>query len=181
VSAGTRSVQSELKAVVQLIERDLVFTRPGRCDRIRCSRAVAIEYHRDVSTTDCPKCYLPKEESAWYCDGCGHEFTQDFESVRSGLQAELRATRTRLWLTLIASLALVGVVVYLAMQGWIYLSVPLALGVVGSIGHAAHKISVLRGHLQALDRRHVRLPKATIRQDLRAGAPHASEQAHEGD
>jgi hypothetical protein len=124
-----------------------------------------------MSMTACPKCHLPKEDSAWYCDGCGYEFSQDFESVRSGLQAQLRATRMRFWLTLIASFGMVGGVVYLAMQGWIYLSVPLAIGMVGSIGHAVHRTSVLRGHLQSLDRRHVPLPKATVHQGLGAG-PH---------
>jgi hypothetical protein len=111
--------------------------------------------------TECPKCYLPKEESAWQCDGCGYEFSQDYESVRAGLRAQLRTSRITFWVSLIVGVGVVGVVVYLAMHGWIYISVPLLLAVVGAIGHAAHKISVLREHLRSLDRRHVPLPKAT--------------------
>ena len=61
----------------------------------------------------------------------------------------------------IVGFRIVGGLVYLAMHGWIYISVPLMLAIVGSIGHAAHKISVLRDHLRSLDRRHVSLPKAT--------------------
>jgi hypothetical protein len=120
-----------------------------------------IEYLSRVSTMECPKCYLPKDDSAWQCDGCGYEFSQDFESVRSTLRAQLRTSRIVFWVTLIVSFGVVGVVVYLATHGWIYISVPLMLAVVGSIGHAAHKISVLRDHLRSLDRRHVSLPKAT--------------------
>jgi hypothetical protein len=127
--------------------------------------------------TECPKCHLPKEDSAWQCDGCGYEFSQDFENVRSGLRAQLRASRIVFWLTVIVDLGIVGVVVYLATHGWIYISVPLMLAVVGSIGHAAHKISVLRGHLRSLDRRHVRLPKATVHQGPGSGLPHEPDRA----
>jgi hypothetical protein len=123
--------------------------------------APTIEYLSHVSTMECHRCYLPKEDSAWQCDGCGHEFSQDFEGVRSALRAQLRTSRIVFWVTLIVSFGVVGVVVYLAMHGWIYISVPLMLAAVGSIGHAAHKISVLRDHLRSLDRRHVSLPKAT--------------------
>ena len=120
---------------------------------------------------DCPKCYLPKEDSAWRCDGCGFEFSQDFEGVRSALRAQLRTSRIVFWLTLIAGLGLAGGLVYLAMHGWIYISVPLMLAVVGSIGHAAHKISVLREHLRSLDRRHVPLPQATVHRGPGSGLP----------
>jgi hypothetical protein len=111
--------------------------------------------------TECPKCFLPKEEGAWQCDGCGHEFSRDFATVRSELQAQLGASRTSFWVTLIGGLAILGGLVYLATLGFIYISVPLMLAVVGGIGHAVHKVSVLRGHLRSLDRRHVPLPKAT--------------------
>lgn len=112
---------------------------------------------------DCPKCYLPKEDSAWQCDGCGYEFSQDFESVRASLRAQLKARRIAFWVTVLVNLGIVGGIVLLAMYGWIYISVPLMLAVVGSTGHAAHRISVVREHLRSLDRRHVPLPKATAR------------------
>ncbi len=81
--------------------------------------------------------------------------------MRSALRAQLRTSRIAFWVMLVVGLGMVGVVVYLATHGWIYISVPLMLAVVGSIGHSAHKISVLREHLRSLDRRHVSLPKAT--------------------
>lgn len=112
--------------------------------------------------TECPRCYLPKDDSAWQCDGCGFEFSQDFEAVRSDLQAQLRTSRIVLWVTLLVDVALVGGVVYLATHGWIYISVPLVLTAFGATGHAVHRISVLREHLRSLDRRHVRLPDATV-------------------
>ena len=112
--------------------------------------------------TDCPKCHLPKEDdSAWQCDGCGYEFSQDFEGVRSSLRAQLKKRRTVLWVTVLVNLGLLGGIVFLAMNGFIYISVPLLLAVVGSTGNAAHRISVVREHLRSLDRRHVPLPKAT--------------------
>ena len=113
-------------------------------------------------STDCPKCYLPKDDSAWQCDGCGYEFSQDFDSVRSSLQAQLKTRRAVFWLTVLVNLGIVGGIVFLATHGWIYISVPLVLAVVGSTGHAAHRISVVREHLRLLDRRHVPLPKATV-------------------
>ena len=136
-----------------------------------------IEYPSHVSMTECPKCYLPKEDSAWQCDGCGYEFTQDFESVRSALQAQLRTSRIVFWLTLIVGFGVIGGVVYLATHGWIYISVPLMLAVVGSIGHAAYKISVLREHLRSLDRRHVSLPKATAHRGSGSGPPSPENEA----
>jgi hypothetical protein len=115
---------------------------------------------------ECPRCHLPKEDSAWQCDGCGHEFRQDFDALRAELQRDLRRSRATFWLTLIGGLAIVAGLVYLATRGWLYISVPLMIAVVGAIGHANHRVSVLRGHLHLLDRRHVPLPKAT------AGTPH---------
>lgn len=112
---------------------------------------------------ECPKCHLPQEESAWQCDGCGHEFSKDFDAVRSRLQAQLRSSRITLWMTLLVDLVIVGGVVYMVTHGFIYISVPLVLAAMGATGHAAHRISVLREHLRALDRRHVPLPKATVR------------------
>jgi len=111
--------------------------------------------------TECPKCFLPKEETAWQCDGCGYEFSRDFESVRSTLQAQLRTSRISFWVTLLVGLGIIGGLVYLATLGFIYISVPLMLAVLGSIGHGVHKVSVVREHLRSLDRRHAPLPKAT--------------------
>jgi len=120
---------------------------------------------------DCPKCYLPKDDSAWQCDGCGYEISQDFEGVRSSLRAQLKTRRTVFWLTVLVNLGMVGGIVFLAMYGWIYISVPLLLAVIGSTGHAAHRISVVREHLRSLDRRHVPLPKATAHLGPGAGLP----------
>lgn len=103
--------------------------------------------------TECPKCHLPKEESAWQCDGCGYAFRQDFDDVRAELQAELKRSRTVFWVTLVGATGLIGLIVYLGTQGFIYISVPLMLAVIGGIGHAVHRTSVLREHLQSLDRR----------------------------
>jgi hypothetical protein len=90
---------------------------------------------------DCPKCYLPREDTAWQCDGCGYEFSQDFENVRSSLRAQLKTRRTVFWLTVLVNLGIVGGIVFLATHGWIYISVPLMLAVVGSTGHTAHRIT----------------------------------------
>jgi hypothetical protein len=111
--------------------------------------------------TDCPKCYLPRDDSAWQCDGCGYEFSQDFEAVRSSLKAQLKSRRLAFWITVLVNLGVIGGIVFLAMYGWIYISVPLLLAVIGSTGNAVHRISVVREHLRSLDRRHVPLPKAT--------------------
>jgi len=43
--------------------------------------------------------------------------------------------------------------------------VPLALAVVGSIGHAFHQRSAMREHLRTFERRHAQLPKATLHSD----------------
>lgn len=115
----------------------------------------------------CPKCHLPKEDSAWQCDGCGLEFSKDFHNVRADLRAQLRTTRIVFWLSVVVALAMValgvvGGVVFL-LSRWLYLCVSLMAAVLGSIGAAAHKTRVLRGHLRLLDRRHVPLPAATLR------------------
>jgi hypothetical protein len=114
---------------------------------------------------ECPKCHLPKDDSAWQCDGCGYEFSKDYEAVRADLGAKLASARTAVWLTLLLGLAITGGIVYLATRGWIYISIPLALAVIGWVGHAVHRVSVLRGHLSSLDRRHVPLPKASVHSD----------------
>ncbi len=114
-----------------------------------------------TEATECPKCHLPKEESAWQCDGCGYEFTHDFEGVRVALRAQLRTSRIAFWVTVLVDFGLVGGIIYLATHGLIVISVPLMLAAVGATGHAAHRISVLRRHLRLLDRRHKPLPKAT--------------------
>ena len=113
--------------------------------------------------TACPKCSLPKEEYAWQCDGCGTEFRQDYDTVRAELRAQLQRGRVRFWVALAVSLAIVGGLVYLAMHGAIFVSVPLAVGIVGYLHHAASKISIVRGHLELLERRHPSLPTATAR------------------
>jgi len=114
--------------------------------------------------SECPKCHLPKEESAWQCDGCGYAFRQDFDAVRAELTAELARSRTMFWATLIGGLAITGGLVYLGLQGYIYISAPLMLALIGGVGHAVHRMNVLRDHLQSLDRRHKPLPQATARE-----------------
>lgn len=109
---------------------------------------------------ECPNCFLPKEESAWQCDGCGMAFRTDLATVRDELQASLRSGRVALVVTLLVSVAVVVGLVVLAMHGFYYVSVPLALAIVGAIGHRMHQQSVLREHLRELDRRHVALPVA---------------------
>jgi len=74
----------------------------------------------------------------------------------------LTRARIGLWLSLVVGLGIIGGVVYMMTRGWFYISVPLLLAVVGSIGHAAHRVRILCGHLSSLDRRHVPLPKATV-------------------
>jgi hypothetical protein len=112
---------------------------------------------------ECPKCHLPKEESAWQCDGCGYAFRQDFDAVRTELRAQLKTSRAMFWATVAGGVAIIGFVVFLATKGFFYISVPLLLAVVGGIGHAVHRTSVLREHLESLDRRHTPLPQATAR------------------
>lgn len=84
-----------------------------------------------------------------------------FALVRTELEGKLRSTRAMLALMLVVDVAIVGATVLLAMNGWIYISIPLILAALGSTGHTAHRIYVLRDHLAALDRRHVPLPTAT--------------------
>jgi hypothetical protein len=109
----------------------------------------------------CPQCHLPIEQDAWQCDGCGHVFRRDFEQVRRELQAKLKRSQIAFWVTLLVGLGIAGGLVYLATQGFIFVSVPLIVAILGGIGHTLHTTSVLRGHLRELDRRHVPLPKAT--------------------
>jgi hypothetical protein len=71
----------------------------------------------------------------------------------------------------------VGGIVFLAMNGFIYISVPLLLAVVGSTGNAAHRVSVVREHLSSLDRRHVPLPKATAHLGPGASVPSPEHEA----
>jgi hypothetical protein len=66
------------------------------------------------------------------------------------------------WLSLLGGLGIIGGVVYLAMNGLLLISLPLMLAAVGLPMRAAHTVSVFRGHLRSLDRRHVSLPKATL-------------------
>lgn len=120
-----------------------------------------IEYGSNMAQTACPKCHLPKDDSAWQCDGCGYAFRTDFPQVRAELQTALRKSRVAFWLTVVLDLALAGGVIYLAMHGWYYICVGLAIAAFGWTGHAVHRISVLRDHLASLDRRHAPLPTAT--------------------
>ena len=114
--------------------------------------------------TACPQCHLPQEQSAWQCDGCGFEFRKDYDNVRSSLEAQLRKSRIVFWVMLIADVGIVGATVYLATHGWIYVSVPLVLGALGLTVNAARRIAILREHLYSLDRRHVPVPTAIVRQ-----------------
>ena len=121
------------------------------------------EYRSTVSDTHCPKCSLPKADSAWECDGCGYAFRSDFAAVRTELQAELRKSRIAFWLTLAVDAGILGGLIYMAIHGWYYICVGLAVACVSWTGHAVHRVSVLRDHLASLDRRYVPLPKATAR------------------
>jgi hypothetical protein len=111
----------------------------------------------------CPQCHLPKEEDAWQCDGCGLEFRKDFASVRTELHGKLRKVKLALMWTVICSLAAVGGAVLLAIYGRYILAGSLALGMFGGYATVLHRLSVLKGHLALLDRRHVALPAATAR------------------
>jgi hypothetical protein len=105
---------------------------------------------------------LPRDPDAWQCDGCGLAFRRDYDAVRLELHAKLRRARTGLvGVAIIAVLVLAGIV-ELAMHGMIYISIPLALALFGSIIQAMRRMSALREHLRELDRRHVPLPSATI-------------------
>ncbi len=66
------------------------------------------------------------------------------------------------WLSLLGAVGLAAGLVYLAMHGWLYISVPLMLAAVSFTGRTAHRVSVLRGHLRLLDRRHAPLPQAIL-------------------
>ena len=113
-----------------------------------------------ILDVDCPKCHLPIDGSVWQCDGCGFELRNDFDKLRSELHAQVRTTRTALWLAVIADLGIAAGLVVLAMHGWIYVSLPLVLGAVGVTARNVHRLSVVREDLRQLDRRHVPLPKA---------------------
>jgi uncharacterized transporter YbjL len=115
-----------------------------------------------VSTTACPQCFLPRDPDAWQCDGCGLAFRRDYDAVRLELRAKLRKTRGALLvLAFVAAVLAVGIV-YLAMHGFIYISIPLALGLFGSLVQTTRRMAALREHLHELDRRHVPLPSATL-------------------
>jgi hypothetical protein len=112
--------------------------------------------------TACPKCFLPREEGAWQCDGCGFQFEQNIEAVRAALNTQARNSRLAVWWTLLVCLGAVGGVAYLASIGYIYISIPLLLAVVGSVGHAFHRRSVMQEHLRTFERRYAQLPKAIV-------------------
>jgi hypothetical protein len=113
-----------------------------------------------VSDAACPKCQLPIDDGAWYCDGCGHEFSTDYERVRATLGAELARSRRTLVVNIVVACVVAGVLVYVAMLGLIYIAVPLGVAVLGSIGHAVHRISVMREHVRTFARKHPPLPVA---------------------
>lgn len=89
-------------------------------------------------------------------------FAGDFEQVHAALKAQVQRSRVALAVTAVAGIAVLAVVVILALNGIFFLaiSVPLPIVILGGIGHAAHKASGLRGHLQSFERR---LPKATAK------------------
>ena len=120
-----------------------------------------LDYASVVSTQACPKCFLPRDETAWQCDGCGYELTKDFEAARTKLRAQIATARLVFWVMLVVDVGIVGGSIYLFTQGWIVISVPLVLAAIGLTANAARRGSVLREHLSSLDRRHTSLPKAT--------------------
>ena len=111
---------------------------------------------------ECPKCFLPREPGAWHCDGCGFEFSQDIEGVRAALQAEVRASRTGLWVALGVAVAVIAGLVYLVTIGFIYISVGLLVVAIGGVGHAVHRRSVAREHLYTFTRRHPAVPQDAL-------------------
>jgi len=115
-----------------------------------------------VSATECPKCHLPRDDDAWQCDGCGYEFRQDFDQLRSELRAQLATSRIMFVVAVVIDVMFAVAIVWLAMLGWIYISMPLVLGALGFTGYRVHRMSVLRDRLRSLDRRHVPLPKASV-------------------
>ncbi|HEX4453196.1 MAG TPA: hypothetical protein VH143_20130 [Kofleriaceae bacterium] len=115
-----------------------------------------------MSTNACPQCFLPRDPDAWQCDGCGLAFRRDYEAVRLELRGKLRKTRAALIVLAVVAAAFAAGIVYLAMHGFIYISIPLALGVFGSIVQTVRRRAALREQLHELDRRHVPLPSATI-------------------
>ncbi len=125
------------------------FRRAALAEPQRVAPRAAVDHDQRVSAA-CPRCNLPKEELAWQCDGCGYAFRKDFDAVRSELQAALKTARVRLWVSVLVGVVIGAVIVLLAMHGFIYISVPVALAVVASIGSAAHRISVVRDHLRSL-------------------------------
>jgi hypothetical protein len=114
-------------------------------------------------TTDaaCPRCFLPKDDDAWACDGCGYEFRKDYDQLRLDLRARLRGARRTLLLTLLADVGITAALIYFATLGYYYVDLPLVVALIGGTGHALHRISVVRGHLEALEQRHRQLPAAT--------------------
>jgi hypothetical protein len=107
-------------------------------------------------SADCPQCFLPKDELAWQCDGCGYLFRRDLDRVRAEMQAKLDRARIAFVATVVVSAGVVAGLVALAMVGFVYLDVPLGLALVAGIGFASHRVGVLREHVRELERRRSR-------------------------
>ncbi|HEY1546278.1 MAG TPA: hypothetical protein VGG28_00590 [Kofleriaceae bacterium] len=115
-----------------------------------------------MSPGTCPQCSLPCDPDAWQCDGCGLALRRDYDAVRLELRAKLRKTRAALIAFAFVVAIFAVLLVVLAMHGFIYISIPLALGLFGSVVQTTRRRSALREHLRELDRRHVPLPTAIV-------------------
>lgn len=136
---------------------------PDRAATTDSTRIERIAYARGVTPPECPRCLLPTDDSAWQCDGCGHEFSRDFEAVRTRLRAQLRASWRLLGVMIVVDLAIVAAIVVVAQLGLVVISAGLALAALGSTGHAVFRITSLRASLRELDHRHRPLPTAVVR------------------
>jgi len=116
-----------------------------------------------MTPAECPRCQLPTDDSAWQCDGCGHEFSRDFEAVRARLRGQLRASWRLLGVMIVVDLAIIAATVFVAELGLVVVSAGLVLAAIGSTGHAVFRITSVRASLRELDHRHRPLPTATVR------------------
>lgn len=116
-----------------------------------------------MTPTACPTCFLPVDDpSAWQCDGCGYQFDRNYEQVQARLRGQLRTARTVFWATLVFDIGIAAGTVYLASQGFIVVLGGLIVAAVGLTARAAYRISQLKEHLAAVDRRLESMPKARV-------------------